>query len=40
MLDERRVRYGLIVSIRPTNGDVDIYTSVQTLITLSIGIST
>jgi hypothetical protein len=30
---DRRVRYGLVVSIRATNGDVDTYTPVQVQIT-------
>lgn len=37
---DRRVRYGLVVSIRATNGDIDIYTPVQTQITLPVDVST
>jgi len=37
---DRRVRYGLVVSIRATNGNIDIYTPVQAQITLPIVIGT
>jgi hypothetical protein len=35
---DQRVRYCLVVSIRAVNGDIDIYTPVETQITLPIGI--
>jgi hypothetical protein len=37
---DRRVRYGLIVSIRATNAAVDIYTPVQAQITVPTEITT
>jgi hypothetical protein len=37
---DRHVRYCLVVSIRAINGDIDIYTPVQTRITLPVAVTT
>jgi hypothetical protein len=37
---DRRVRYSLILSIRATSGDIDIYTPIQTAIATTIPIET